>query len=121
MSLSCGSRCCKFLIANGQTRMLKPAERAQMMKKVIEPMALEGLRTICLAYREFPRADGEPDWDDEAHILSGLTCIAVVGIEDPVRPEVCHPSLHGDTWKQPARHMHSMTHCSYYNFFNSLI
>lgn len=52
-------------------------------------MASEGLRTICLAYRDFPVSDGEPDWDNEAHILTGLTCIAVVGIEDPVRPEVC--------------------------------
>lgn len=58
------------------------------MKKVIEPMASEGLRTICLAYRDFPVSDGEPDWDDEADILTGLTCICVVGIEDPVRPEV---------------------------------
>lgn len=52
-------------------------------------MASEGLRTICLAYKEFPASEGEPDWDDEAHILSGLTFICVVGIEDPVRPEVC--------------------------------
>lgn len=58
------------------------------MKKVIEPMASEGLRTICLAYRDFPVSDGEPDWDNEADILTGLTCICVVGIEDPVRPEV---------------------------------
>lgn len=54
-------------------------------------MASEGLRTICLAYRDFPASDGEPDWDNEADILTGLTCIAVVGIEDPVRPEVCQP------------------------------
>jgi len=34
-------------------------------------------------------ADGtEPDWEDEDNIVSELTCIAVVGIEDPVRPEV---------------------------------
>lgn len=58
------------------------------MKNVIEPMASDGLRTICLAYRDFPVAEGEPDWDNEAHVLSRLTCIAVVGIEDPVRPEV---------------------------------
>lgn len=62
-----------------------------MMKKVIEPMASEGLRTICLAYRDFPTTEGEPNWDNEAEILTGLTCIAVVGIEDPVRSEVCHP------------------------------
>lgn len=54
-------------------------------------MASEGLRTICLAYRDFPASEGEPDWDSEGHILSGLTCIAVVGIEDPVRPEVGLP------------------------------
>lgn len=51
-------------------------------------MASEGLRTICLGYRDFPAGEGEPDWDNENDILSGLTCICVVGIEDPVRPEV---------------------------------
>lgn len=59
-----------------------------MLNNVIEPMALEGLRTICLAYRDFSASEGEPDWDNEADILTGLTCICVVGIEDPVRPEV---------------------------------
>lgn len=63
-----------------------------MVKKVIEPMACHGLRTICLAFRDFP-ADAEPDWDSENEILSDLTCIAVVGIEDPVRPEVPNPTL----------------------------
>ena len=32
--------------------------------------------------------DEEPDWEDEDAIVRGLTCICVVGIEDPVRPEV---------------------------------
>lgn len=63
-----------------------------MVKKVIEPMACHGLRTICLAFRDFP-ANAEPDWDSENEILSDLTCIAVVGIEDPVRPEVPDPAL----------------------------
>lgn len=58
-----------------------------MVKKVIEPMACEGLRTICIGYRDLP-CDPEPDWDNEAEIVTDLTCIAVVGIEDPVRPEV---------------------------------
>lgn len=57
-----------------------------MVRTVIEPMACEGLRTICLAYRDF--SDVEPPWDNENEILTELTCIAVVGIEDPVRPEV---------------------------------
>ena len=68
--------------------MFRPRDRDDMVKKVIEPMASEGLRTICLAYRDFPASEGEPDWDSENDILTGLTCICVVGIEDPVRPEV---------------------------------
>ncbi|KAM9352123.1 plasma membrane calcium-transporting ATPase 1-like isoform 1-T1 [Symphorus nematophorus] len=81
-------KCCKILVASGEAKVFKPRDRDDLVRKVIEPMAGEGLRTICLAYRDFPAADGEPDWDDEVHILTGLTCIAVVGIEDPVRPEV---------------------------------
>lgn len=50
-------------------------------------MACEGLRTICIAYRDLP-SNPEPEWDNEAEIVTELTCITVVGIEDPVRPEV---------------------------------
>ena len=28
------------------------------------------------------------DWDNEDEIVSNLTCIGIVGIQDPVRPEV---------------------------------
>ena len=81
-------------MATGEAKVFKPRDRDDLVKKVIEPMAGEGLRTICLAYRDFPAADGEPDWDDEVQILTGLTCIAVVGIEDPVRPEVRQPCFY---------------------------
>ena len=30
----------------------------------------------------------EPNWDDEECIVSELTCIGIVGIQDPVRAEV---------------------------------
>lgn len=52
-------------------------------------MACEGLRTICIAYRDLP-CNPEPDWENEAEIVTELTCITVVGIEDPVRPEVVY-------------------------------
>ncbi|XP_078101891.1 plasma membrane calcium-transporting ATPase 1-like [Sander vitreus] len=81
-------KCCKILIEPGKTKAFKCQDQENLVKKVVEPMASEGLRTICLAYRDFPTADGEPNWEDEAHILINLTCIALVGIEDPVRPEV---------------------------------
>ncbi|KAK2885683.1 hypothetical protein Q8A67_016520 [Cirrhinus molitorella] len=80
-------KCSSILGANGEARSFKPRDRDEMVKKVIEPMACEGLRTICIAYRDLP-CDPEPDWDNEAEIVGDLTCIAVVGIEDPVRPEV---------------------------------
>ncbi|XP_077785091.1 plasma membrane calcium-transporting ATPase 4 isoform X2 [Podarcis muralis] len=80
-------KCTKILDKNGESRIFKVKDRDEMVKKVIEPMACQGLRTICLAYRDFP-AGVEPDWDTENEILSDLTCITVVGIEDPVRPEV---------------------------------
>ncbi|XP_073681602.1 plasma membrane calcium-transporting ATPase 4 [Garra rufa] len=78
-------KCSHILDASGQQRIFKAKDRDEMVRKVIEPMACDGLRTICVAMRDFTT---EPDWDNEADILNDLTCICVVGIEDPVRPEV---------------------------------
>uniref|UniRef100_A0A672SQR1 Calcium-transporting ATPase n=1 Tax=Sinocyclocheilus grahami TaxID=75366 RepID=A0A672SQR1_SINGR len=78
-------KCSHILDASGQPRVFKAKDRDEMVRKVIEPMACDGLRTICVAMRDFTT---EPDWDNEADILNDLTCICVVGIEDPVRPEV---------------------------------
>ena len=61
-------------------------------------MASDGLRTICIAYKDYVKSklnspnqvqiQNEPDWDDEDSIVSRLTLLAIVGIEDPLRPEV---------------------------------
>lgn len=61
-------------------------------------MASHALRTIGLAYRDFltdPSEDGsasialvEPKWEDEEEIINQLTFLGIVGIQDPVRPEV---------------------------------
>ncbi|XP_032303104.1 plasma membrane calcium-transporting ATPase 2 isoform X4 [Coturnix japonica] len=80
-------KCSRILNAAGEPRIFRPRDRDEMVKKVIEPMACDGLRTICVAFRDF-NSSPEPDWDNENDILSDLTCICVVGIEDPVRPEV---------------------------------
>ncbi|XP_051976611.1 plasma membrane calcium-transporting ATPase 1-like isoform X2 [Xyrauchen texanus] len=81
-------KCHKILTATGEAKVFRPRDRDDMVKRVIELMASEGLRTICLAYRDFPASEGEPDWENESEILTRLTCVCVVGIEDPVRPEV---------------------------------
>ncbi|XP_064333135.1 plasma membrane calcium-transporting ATPase 4 isoform X4 [Camelus dromedarius] len=78
-------KCNRILDKKGEAVPFKSKDRDEMIRAVIEPMASEGLRTICIAYRDF---SVEPLWDNEAEILTELTCIAVVGIEDPVRPEV---------------------------------
>ncbi|XP_055419024.1 plasma membrane calcium-transporting ATPase 3 isoform X13 [Bubalus kerabau] len=80
-------KCTNILNSNGELRSFRPRDRDDMVKKIIEPMACDGLRTICIAYRDFTAAQ-EPDWDNENEVVGDLTCIAVVGIEDPVRPEV---------------------------------
>ncbi|XP_037347187.1 plasma membrane calcium-transporting ATPase 2 isoform X6 [Pungitius pungitius] len=80
-------KCSHILNEVGEPRVFRPRDKDEMVKKVIEPMACEGLRTICVAYRDFS-GDPEPAWDDESSILNDLTAICVVGIEDPVRPEV---------------------------------
>uniref|UniRef100_A0A8C7PJP5 Calcium-transporting ATPase n=1 Tax=Oncorhynchus mykiss TaxID=8022 RepID=A0A8C7PJP5_ONCMY len=80
-------KCSSIMAGGGDPRGFRPRDRDEMVKKVIEPMACDGLRTICVAYKDLP-ASPEPDWENEAGIVSDLICITVVGIEDPVRPEV---------------------------------
>ncbi|KAM9671921.1 plasma membrane calcium-transporting ATPase 1 isoform 1-T10 [Trichechus inunguis] len=81
-------KCFKILSTNGEAKVFRPRDRDDIIKTVIEPMASEGLRTMCLAFRDFPAGEPEPEWDNENDIVTGLTCVAIVGIEDPVRPEV---------------------------------
>ncbi|XP_041429098.1 plasma membrane calcium-transporting ATPase 3 isoform X1 [Xenopus laevis] len=80
-------KCSNILNSAGDLRAFRARDREEMVKKVIEPMACDGLRTICIAYRDFPGVP-EPEWDNENEIVGDLTCIGIVGIEDPVRPEV---------------------------------
>ena len=82
-------RCNKILGSAGRAIDLTPVIRNQIVRDVIENMASNGLRTIALAFRDFP-SNANPDWDNENEIVQELTCICLVGIEDPVRPEVSY-------------------------------
>jgi len=55
-------------------------------------MANDGLRTISVAYRDLGK--DQQNWDDDEKIVKDLICIAIVGIEDPVRPEVKKKQLY---------------------------
>jgi len=80
-------KCTSILDENGQTKNFTAYDRQDVVRTVIEPMAQNGLRTIALAYKDVG-PDEVKDWDAENEIISHLTCIAITGIEDPVRPEV---------------------------------
>ncbi|XP_013789247.1 plasma membrane calcium-transporting ATPase 1-like, partial [Limulus polyphemus] len=90
-------KCSYILGTEGIIERFSKEAQDKLVKMVIEPMACDGLRTICLAYKDYVRHnpdinqvqyDVEPNWDDEDDIVSNMTCICVVGIEDPVRSEV---------------------------------
>ena len=82
---------------NGEPIPFPKSEQKIVINTVVERMANEGLRTICIASRNFVKSDPnindtqydeEPNWENEDGIVKNLTCIAIVGIEDPVRDEV---------------------------------
>ncbi|CAD6195436.1 unnamed protein product [Caenorhabditis auriculariae] len=92
-------RCSYILTRNGALESFGANEFTDLTQTVIEPMASDGLRTIGLAYKDMVPAGqkkedneieytGEIDWEDEETIRNGMTLIAIMGIQDPVRPEV---------------------------------
>ena len=66
------------------------ALREQLMAVVVD-MASRGLRCICLAQADIPAIDKSrpADFFEVAdNVDKGMTAVAIVGIKDPVRPEV---------------------------------
>lgn len=97
------AKCGFYLNGDGRPVRLSAEHRNELIRNVVENMASEGLRTICVAYRDIVPSNSsntqddsvmiydeetEPDWDNESEIVNNLTCLCLVGIEDPVRPEV---------------------------------
>ena len=81
-------KCTTILNHAGETVPMSVDDYNHILNNIIEPMGSDGLRTICVAYKDF---DQMPvDWNDEMAIFAELTCVCICGIEDPVRPEVIH-------------------------------
>ncbi|KAE9293090.1 Plasma membrane calcium-transporting ATPase 4 [Phytophthora rubi] len=73
---------------DGSFEALDDARKAKIGAEVIEKYASQAYRTLCLAYRDLDvPAEETNNWSDE-DLEKNLTCLAIVGIEDPVRPEV---------------------------------
>ncbi|KAK0402875.1 hypothetical protein QR680_016589 [Steinernema hermaphroditum] len=90
-------KCRWFLGENGQLTKFSSMDCNRLVRDVIEPMASDGLRTICLAFKDYVPGNaeenqinfaGDIDWDNENAVVNDLTVVAIVGIQDPVRPEV---------------------------------
>ncbi len=91
---------CKYIMNGDKINEFTPNDYNEVNRNVIEPMASNGLRTICVAYKDYVPADRKANineelmqkkffWDeDEASIVNNLTCICICGIQDPVRDEV---------------------------------
>lgn len=80
-------KCSTMMQNDGQIVELDDDTKKLFVQNVIDVMAASGQRTLCIAFRDF-EDQGDRDWDDEAAVVSQLTLLCVVGIEDPVRPEV---------------------------------
>lgn len=74
--------CDKFVDCNGHPVPLSE-EQVKNITDVINSLASEALRTLCLIFKDLEGISYESDIPD-----SGYTLIAVVGIKDPVRPGV---------------------------------
>jgi magnesium-transporting ATPase (P-type) len=76
-------RVCTAALADGDPVPLTEDVRAMILGRIDE-LTGRGLRVLALASRRVP-GDGPPTQDDAE---TGLTFLGVVGLEDPIRPEV---------------------------------
>ncbi|RHY14175.1 hypothetical protein DYB36_001682 [Aphanomyces astaci] len=83
--------CTSQLNLDGTTSSFSTAEKNKVNASVIEKYASQAYRTLSLAYRDVDATVDEikdaSQWSDD-DIEQDLTCICIVGIEDPVRDEV---------------------------------
>lgn len=78
--------CNKVVTPSGDAVPLT-AEMVEKLENIIVQFASQGLRTICMAYRDFDE-DGGEEWDSGDPPEKQMTVIGIVGIKDPLRPEV---------------------------------
>ncbi|KAI4337048.1 hypothetical protein L6164_015506 [Bauhinia variegata] len=77
------AECDKVIDSNGEVVPLHEQSISDL-RNTIENFASEGLRTLCLAYKEI----GSEYSVGSPIPITGYTCIGIVGIKDPVRPGV---------------------------------
>jgi len=81
--------CSEMMTLDGSVVELSPEKKVDIEATIISAYANEGLRTICIAYRELNQVTAESLGSIIPEDAEKNMClIAITGIEDPVRPEV---------------------------------
>ncbi|MES1904392.1 MAG: Plasma membrane calcium-transporting ATPase 3 [Paramarteilia canceri] len=82
-------KCSTIITEDGSTRSLDNSEKSAIKDKIILPMARNGLRTLSIGVKFASSEErNSVDLENESHLLTNMTLVTLVGIEDPVRPEV---------------------------------
>ncbi|XP_066944457.1 plasma membrane calcium-transporting ATPase 3-like [Macrobrachium rosenbergii] len=89
---------CSFILnSKGEVERLTQNDQKDLEVDVVNNLACQGLRTIGIAYRDLvpyqaainqTEIKSTPDWNEEDVLITDLTLLAILGVEDPVRPEV---------------------------------
>uniref|UniRef100_A0A9J2Q6B0 P-type Cu(+) transporter n=1 Tax=Ascaris lumbricoides TaxID=6252 RepID=A0A9J2Q6B0_ASCLU len=96
------ARCKYFIGSDGQAHPFNEETRTELISTVVTNMAENGLRIICIGYKDYIRTsardtkfteipfdnDSDIEWDNEKEVSNDIVGIALCGIQDPVRPEV---------------------------------
>ncbi len=78
------ARCDSYLTSSGEVKLINSQLRAEIMAS-IEKMAKNALRTVALAHKPLKSFSADEDADS---IEQGLVLNSIVGIKDPLRPDV---------------------------------
>ena len=75
-----------YLTPEGEIMDVDDGFKDRLLQKVND-FACQAYRTLLIAYRDI-EGETDPEWEDAAFIENDLTFICMVGIQDPLRPEV---------------------------------
>ena len=83
---------CEFINDQGQVQPFTTEQKEALKRDIVLPYSKDALRTIGLAYRQdssiLPEAFFHEEQADESYITNGMVFLGVVGLKDPVQPEV---------------------------------
>ena len=80
-------KCVSYLTFNGEMKQLDEDARNRIFQS-INSFADQSLRTMLIAYTDFEGTQMNEQWKDPDFAEQNLCVIGLVGIEDPLRPEV---------------------------------